>query len=138
LEAASLPTVSLARNLLRIPYRWAAMDVQIQPGGVIYTSRRRARGSPVGHRIVVQPDDRLGGDRHLANWLTGRWRAWTRVAGRAVTVPVEHEPWPLVDGELLELEENVTKAHIPPPADSPLVHFATGVNARLGWPQWRR
>jgi uncharacterized protein len=138
LEAGSLTTVRLARSLLGVPYRWAAMDVRAEAGQVSYTSRRRARGSLVGHRIVIQPGARLSGDAQLAAWLTGRWRAWTRVAGQAVTIPVEHEPWPLVDGELVDLEENVVASHVPPPAGPPVVHYASGVNARLGWPQGHR
>ena len=75
----------------------------------------------------------------MTAWLTGRWRAWTRVAGRFATVPAEHEPWPLVAAELVELEENVvTASGLPAPAERPVVHFSPGVSVRLGFPQFAR
>lgn len=137
LEAESLPTTIVARVGFGVPYRWARMEVRSDGGTVEYLSTRRST-PPVGHRIVVRPrpagDWRPGAREH---WLTGRWRAWTRVAGRLATVAVRHEPWPLQPADLVELDEGlVAAAGLPAPGGPPLVHFSAGVDdVRLGPPR---
>ena len=137
LEADSLPIVTAARGLLGVPYRWAEMNVDRDDERYTYASRRRLGSVRVRHRIVVRPGDgRPVGEDALAGWLTGRWRAWTRIAGRFSAVPAQHEPWPLVDADVVELEENViASAGLPAPVGVPVVHFSPGVSVRLGWPQ---
>lgn len=136
LEADSLLTVGAARSVLGIPYRWADMEVSRNSDQLIYDSRRRKSSSLVRHRIVVRPTDVPVAGNVLADWLTGRWRAWTRLAGRFAAVPAQHEPWPLVDAELVDLEENLVDAvGLPQPLEAPIVHFAGMVSVRLGWPQ---
>jgi uncharacterized protein YqjF (DUF2071 family) len=137
LEVASLATMIGARLGYGVPYRWAAMAVGEEDGTVVYTSRRRT-GSPAGHRIVVRPGSpyhpgELGERDH---WLTGRWRAWSCWAGRFVSIPVRHEPWPLWRAEVLTLEETLlADAGLPVPGAPPLVHYSPGVDdVRLGPP----
>jgi len=139
LHADSLVTVSSARAALGVPYVWAAMSVDHSEGRVTYRSQQRG-ARHVGHTITVTrgtaPVD--VGDS-LAHWLTGRWRAWTKVAGRLATVPVQHQPWPLTDARVLDLDESLLMAAgLERPASDPVVHFATGVDAHLGWPQFVR
>ena len=138
LEADSLATVVPARGLLGVPYRWAAMSVerQHQPQQRTYRSRRRLGTRHVSHRIVVRPTALTSTGDALSGWLTGRWRAWTRIAGRFATVPAQHEPWPLNSAELVELDENLMAASgLRRPDEPPTVHFSPGVDVRLGWPQ---
>jgi len=106
-------------------------------GCIVYDSRRRSGDSTVRHHIVVRPSEhRVIDPSGLADWLTGRWRAWTRRRSEYFAVRAQHEPWPLVDAELLELEENLlADAGLPPATQPPLVHFAAGVDVRLGWPR---
>jgi uncharacterized protein YqjF (DUF2071 family) len=137
LEADSVSTVIVASSLLGVPYRWATMTVHRQHDRITYQGRRRLRRSTVAHHVVVRPRSKPVSDPEgLAGWVTGRWRAWTRIAGRLAVIPAEHEPWPLMGAELLELDEDLTAdAGLPPPAEPPVVHFAAGVNVRLGWPR---
>jgi uncharacterized protein YqjF (DUF2071 family) len=131
LEAASLPLVVGASTLYGVPYRWADMEVT---GGetVRYRSRRRLRPS-VGHDITV----RVGPDRPdsspLDEWLTGRWRGYTRVRGHPAVVPTDHPPWPLREATVVDLNQSLlAAAGLPEPDEEPRVRYSEGVDARLG------
>jgi uncharacterized protein len=139
LDVSSLATVLGARSLYWVPYHWATMTVEEGPGTAVhYRSRRRGpRGPSPGHRVVVRPTGPVPeeGCSPLVDFLTGRWRAFTRIAGRLTTVPVEHPPWPLFDAEVDMLEEDfLSTAGLPVPEHGPLVHFSPGVDVRLGLP----
>ena len=136
LDVSRLAAALGARGALWAPYHWASMSVEEGPV-VRYRSRRRTGRTPLpGHDIVVRSGPPLGADRTpLVDFLTGRWRAFTRIAGRLVTVPVEHEPWPLFDADVLECHEDLVEAvGLPAPREAPVAHFSPGVNVRLGLP----
>ena len=136
LDVSRLATAVSARGLLGAPYHWASMSVEEGPV-VRYRSRRRsARGAGPGHDIAVRPGARVGDDRPpLVDFLTGRWRAFTLVAGRLVTVPVQHEPWPLFEAAPVALGEDLVRAAgLRPPDEAALAHFSPGVDVRLGFP----
>jgi hypothetical protein len=103
LEAGSLPLVVAASTLYGVPYKWAEMEVT-QGETTRYRSRRR-HGPPVGHDITVRVGSACESSP-LDDWLTGRWRAYTRILGRPAVVPVDHPPWPLADVEILGLEQS--------------------------------
>ncbi|HJR26217.1 MAG TPA: DUF2071 domain-containing protein [Acidimicrobiales bacterium] len=137
LEVDSVPTTIAARSALGVPYRWAEMQVDDDGDRVTYRSRRRS-GGQVGHRIVIERGEPCPPDP-LTDWLTGRWRAWTRIGGRFATVAVQHEPWPLFHAAALTLEETLlADVGLPRPSEPPLVHTSPGVTTRLGWPNPRR
>ncbi len=135
LDVESALMVVFARLGLGVPY--FAADMQVEAAGTVrYESRRRAPDE-AHHRIEVQPGEALGdalSERDAA--LTGRWRAYTRPAGKLLQVPVEHEPWPLHSATLVELDESITgAAGLSAPQGEPVVHYSPGVNARLGPPR---
>jgi Uncharacterized conserved protein (COG2071) len=88
---------------------------------VTYRSRRRL--PPVaGHNIVVQPGSPLAAEEltERDHFLTGRWRAFTKIASRLVTVPVEHQPWPLWRVRIDHVNQNLlTTAGLPAPDCEP-------------------
>ncbi len=134
LEADSATTVVGAWAGTGVPYRWSAMGVQAGET-ITYTARRRPPHGPHGHRIVVRPGTPLlpGEISERDHFLTGRWRAYTAVAGVLAVIPVEHQPWPLQEAELVDLDEDLfTAAGLPSPSGPPLVGYSTGVDARLG------
>jgi uncharacterized protein YqjF (DUF2071 family) len=133
LDAASLPTVVAARLGVGAPYCWADLTVERGDGTVRYTGRRR-HGPRADYRIEVQPTSPpLADASDLVARLVGRWRAFTRRLGRLWTVPVEHEPWPVQEAQVLRCEQTVTKAAGLPDLGPPdLVHCADAVHARLG------
>ena len=133
LEIPRLLGVAVARLGFGVPYTWASMALRPTDDGVEYRSSR-LWPSPKGARSVV--DVRVGSpveSSPLLDFLTNRWRAYARFLGRIVYAPVSHEPWRLHDARLLDLtDELITAAGYPPPEDTPLVHFAEGVSARVG------
>lgn len=131
LDAASLPLVVGASTLYGVPYRWADMSVELG-ATVRYRSRRRA-GRPAGHDISVTVGPPCDDVPELDHWLSGRWRAWTHVAGRFFTVPAEHLPWPLHAATVVGLEETLlAAAGLHRPAEPPQVRYSPGIDVRLG------
>ncbi len=130
LEAASLPLVVGASTLYGVPYKWAEMEV-IEGATVRYRSRRR-RGPAAGHDITV----RVGPEcppTPLDDWLTGRWRGYTRVAGRPAVVPTDHPPWPFAEVTVVDLQQSLfAAAGLPEPDGPPRARYSPGVDARLG------
>jgi uncharacterized protein YqjF (DUF2071 family) len=134
LETNSLPTV-VGAKAVGIPYRWARMTARRDDCAVHYASRRHG-GSAAMHLTSVTTSGAGEAGDARAQWLTGRWRAWTRVGRRYATVPVEHQPWPLRTGVLVTHQDSLlADVRLPTPAEPPLVHTAVGVDAALGWPQ---
>jgi uncharacterized protein YqjF (DUF2071 family) len=138
LEAESLPVVVAGRAAAGVPYRWATMNV-ISDGRVCYRSRRRGPGEPgVGHDIVVTPQAPIlrGDVTELDHFLTARWRAFSVHGGRLLSVPVEHQRWPLWRATADRVEQDLlTACGLPAPAGDPLVHWSPGVDVRLGAPR---
>ena len=137
LDVSRLAAAAGARGLLWVPYHWASMSVEEGPV-VRYRSRRRtAAGRGPAHDVTVRPGPALDETRPpLVDFLTGRWRAFTRVSGRLVVVPVEHEPWPLFEAEVVEVDEDMlAAAGLPSPHGEPLTHFSPGVDVRIGFPR---
>jgi uncharacterized protein YqjF (DUF2071 family) len=135
LEASSLPLVLGARAVYGVPYVWADMTVDVG-STVRYRSRRRL-GRPAGHDITVRPGPPCEGTE-LDHWLSGRWRGWTRVAGRDCSVPAEHPPWPLHEATVVELEESLLAANgLGRPGAPAVVRYSPGTDARLGFPHRR-
>jgi uncharacterized protein YqjF (DUF2071 family) len=134
LEADSIATVLGASSVYGVPYQWADMAVA-EGDEVRYRSWRR--DSPgIGHDITVRPERPCPAASDLDHWLTGRWRAFSIIAGRLSVVPVQHQPWPLWDAAVVDLEQTLlTAAGLGDPADeAPLVQYSPGVEVRLGLP----
>ena len=135
LDVDSLATASAGRLGLSLPYLPARMRVEATET-VLYESRRLDSGG-AHHRIELRPGPALVdalADRDAL--LIGRWRAYTRPAGQLVQIPVEHQPWPVHEATLLELEQSITDAAgLPKPDHEPIVHYAPGVDARFGPPR---
>ena len=139
LEADRLLAVLAARALYRLPYRWAAMRVWQRDGQVMeYRSRRkrpfgRAQTDITiarGERIVPGPFD---------NFLTARYRLYTTFGQRIAFADIEHPPWPLQRGRVLELEQDLIQhSGVPAPAGEPVVHFSRKLDVRIGALHWFR
>ena len=80
----------------------------------------------VGSAVVPTP---------LEIWLTARWGAHTRKAGRTWWVPNEHGPFPVREAEIVDLDDELVAAAGVPPVGEPLrALFSTGVRAQFGRP----
>lgn len=139
LDVSRLVVVAGLRATVGLPYAWSSMSIRHNADTIVYRSRRRAPGPAVASHVAV----RLGppiDDRQrtaLDDWLTGRWRAYTRIAGRWLVVEVAHEPWPLRRATVESLDDHlVAAAGLEVPARPDVVHAADVVHARLGPPTW--
>ncbi len=136
LDVSGLATVLGARACLGTPYHWAAMTVEAD-STVTYRSRRR-HPPAAGHHIVAERGSPLAAERlgERDHFLTGRWRAFTKIAGCLVNVPVEHQAWPLWSVRIHRLDQDLlVAAGLPTPEGQPVAHYSPGVDVRLGPPR---
>ena len=134
LETARLAVVPVVRAALGVPYTWARMRITRSGDRISYESRRRWPRSGLHSRMIVRIDDAID-PTPLEIWLTARWGAHTRKAGRTWWVPNEHGPWPLRSAKILELDDDLMDAAgIEVAGDRLRTLFSPGVHARFGRP----
>lgn len=113
LDAEQLPSVLAARALFGLPYTWmrAEMrrdDASTGAGTIEYRGHRRTGARPTT-RIHVRPGS-TAVDTELSRFLTARWGFHERHLGRTIYARNTHAPWPLVDAELLHLDDQLLAA----------------------------
>ncbi len=110
LDAEQLPSVLAAQALFGLPYRWAqaGMRHDAARGTVEYRARRRSGQHP-RTRILARPGA-APVDTALSRFLTARWGFHERHLGRTIHARNTHEPWPLVEAELLALDDQLVAA----------------------------
>ncbi|HEV7851121.1 MAG TPA: DUF2071 domain-containing protein [Mycobacterium sp.] len=134
LETARLAVVPLVRAALGVPYTWARMRVTRSHGRICYESERRWPRRGLHSRLIARIGDEVE-PTPLEIWLTARWGAHTRKAGRTWWMPNEHGPWPLQSAEILELDDDLMEAAGIQVAGGRLrALFSPGVHARFGRP----
>ncbi len=138
LDAARLGAVLVARSTYRIPYFWSQVRLDHHDGLVDYTCRRRWPG-PRGAstRIVVAPGEPrpTATLSELDHFLTARWAVFSAPRSGLRRARAAHDPWPLQDAEVVELDDHLlTAAGLPPPSGAPIAHWSPGVEVRFGWP----
>jgi uncharacterized protein YqjF (DUF2071 family) len=127
LDAERLPSVLAARALFGLPYQWMRATRRTTPdphggtlhhkawqtGTIEYRGRRRS-GSRPGTHIVARPRPAEAHsalvDTELSRFLTARWGFHECHLGRTLYARNTHEPWPLVDAELLHLDDELLAA----------------------------
>ena len=144
LDCDRLGVVLGARAGFGTPYRWARMrhDVLPHPEGVRNHWASRVRWP---HEGAADPSTRIdlvvGGRRtptELDVFLTARWALHTTVAGRPLYIRNSHDPWPLHDARLLDLDDGlVATAGLPGVTDHAPDHvaFSPGVHTRFAFPR---
>jgi hypothetical protein len=135
LETERLAVVPVTRIGLGVPYTWARMRLTRTGDRITYDSVRRWPRRGLRNRLVVHVGAPLE-PTPLEHWLTARWGAHARKAGRTWWVPNEHEPWPLHAAELVDLDGDLLAASGVQTAGDPLrVLYSPGVQARFGRPR---
>ena len=112
LDAERLATVLLARLSLGLPYAWSRMTDDVNGDVHSYRSHRRWPGRHAGGpscAVAVRVGDPVR-PTPVEVWLTSRWGLHTRVAGRTVWVPNQHDPWPVRAAELLSLDADLVRS----------------------------
>jgi uncharacterized protein YqjF (DUF2071 family) len=134
LESERLAVVALTRVGLGVPYAWARMRMIRSGEQVTYHSVRRWPRRGLTSRLTISVGDVVQ-PTPLEVWLTARWGAHTRKAGRTWWVPNEHEPWPLRAAEILEFDGDLlVGSAVTPAGDRLRALFSPGVRARFGRP----
>jgi uncharacterized protein YqjF (DUF2071 family) len=116
LESARLGAVLAARALFSLPYMWARMSISTAADGAItYESARRGEGGLGGgagphSRIRMRPGTADRSNDELAVFLTARWGLHASRLGRTLFIPNEHEPWTVVEAELLAIDDGILAA----------------------------
>jgi uncharacterized protein len=135
LETARLAVVPAVRLALGIPYTWARMRIDESAGRISYQSRRRWPQRGLRSLLSISIGDPVT-PTPLEVWLTARWGAHTRKAGRTWWVPNEHEPWSLRSATILELDDELLPASGVRVAGGPLrALYSPGVHTRFGRPR---
>lgn len=134
LETQRLAVVPAVRSTLGVPYTWAKMRVTRTPDRISYAGTRRWPHSGLTSRVTVT----IGAPVEptaLEVWLTARWGAHTRKAGRTWWLPNEHTTWPLHSAEIVELDDELVAAAGVAVAGPRLrALFSPGVHTRFGRP----
>ena len=133
LEASRLTSVLAARAAFSIPYFWAKTVLIEGDGTVEYTSRRMVGDGEF--RMIMRPGSTPVVGDPTADFLTARWGLFTRRFGRTIFLPNHHEPWPLVEAELLSLDDTLLqRAGIPGISNTPpdSVLYSEGVTTWFG------
>lgn len=113
LDAERLPSVLAARALFGLPYQWMRATLHRDAGTLTYQGRRRTGTHPSTHivaRAAAAAVDSALVDTELSRFLTARWGFHERHLGRTIYARNQHEPWPLVDAELLHLDDELLAA----------------------------
>ena len=108
LDAEQLPSVLAARALFGLPYEWMHAGKRQVDDTLEYRACRRTGSRPTT-RIHARPGSTLV-DTPLSRFLTARWGFHERHLGRTIYARNTHEPWPLVDAELLHLDDELLAA----------------------------
>lgn len=134
LETSRLAVVPATRIAMGTPYAWARMRLTRDGTRITYDSVRRLPRRGLRSCVTVE----IGAAVHptpLEVWLTARWGAHTRKAGRTWWVPNEHAPFPLHSAEVLELSDDLVPASGVEPAGERLrALYSPGVRATFGRP----
>lgn len=134
LETARAAIVPFARAAFGIPYTWARMRLTRDGDELRYESVRRWPRAGLRSTVAL----RVGAPVRptpLEQWLTARWGAHSRVRGRTIWVPNEHETWPLHSAEVVHLADDLVAANGIPVA-GPMLRplWSPGVHARFALP----
>jgi len=134
LETARLAVVPAARFGIGVPYTWAKMRMTRHGDRITYASVRRWPRRGLRTRLTVEVGAVVE-PTPLEIWLTARWGAHTRKAGRTWWVPNEHGPFPLHAAEVVDLDDDLVPASgVRPTGERLRGLFSPGVRARFGRP----
>ncbi|MHA0286197.1 YqjF family protein [Mycobacterium sp. C3-094] len=134
LETERLAAVAASRAALAIPYTWAKMRVDRDGESLRYRSVRRWPQRGLGCQVIVRVGPPIE-PTPLEAWLTARWGAHTRKAGRTWWLPNEHATWPLHSAEIEGLADELVAAAGVVGTGPPLRPlYSPGVHARFGRP----
>ena len=135
LDVPSLAVVLAARAAFRLPYQWARMSMERDAATITYRGVRR-NNPAIASTVRVTVGDAVASNE-LDRFLTARWGLLTATGDEHVRyTPVEHDPWPLQQATIAELDDTlVAAAGLPAPDNRMVVRYSPGVDVRIGIPR---
>ncbi|MEM7349229.1 MAG: DUF2071 domain-containing protein [Acidobacteriota bacterium] len=137
LDVDTMLATMAARVGYQLPYCYGRAEHS--RGGDTVRSRVRRRwpskdGAMADIEIRITGEE--AGDDPLVHFLTSRWGLISSSRrGRLRYAPVDHPPWPLYTGSLVDLNESLIRAAgLPDPVGEPQVLYSPGVDVRVGLP----
>jgi uncharacterized protein YqjF (DUF2071 family) len=133
LHAASLLATLGARASLGLPYEYAQGQERRSEAGVDYHLQRCAGRGPAC-RVRYQPGELVGlaEPGTLDFFLIERYLLHVQRGPSLWTVQVHHQPYPLQQVRVLELEDELVQADgLPRPTGTPLAHYSPGVDVEI-------
>jgi uncharacterized protein YqjF (DUF2071 family) len=125
LDAQTLLPVLGGRWLWSLNYIHSRFEVRHESGKIDYRLARRSGPWPKAstrvswHFGTPRPPSRPG---DLDHFLTERYLLFTRRFGRIAAGRVAHDPWPLHDAELLDLDDGLVRVGGVAPRGDPIVY----------------
>jgi uncharacterized protein len=135
LDAARLPAVLTARAWYGLPYMWSVMGVRTDGERARYRCARRWPDGGPRSAVETTIGDPLPRENvtELEDFLTARFRLYSRVRGRLRAAPADHAPWPLHRVEDVRVHDELVGASgLPAPDGDPLAVFSPGVDVSVG------
>ncbi len=134
LETTRLAVVPAVRIGMGVPYTWARMRITRSGNVISYDSLRRWPHRGLHSRLTVRVGEPVE-PTPLELWLTARWGAHTRKAGRTWWVPNEHGPWPVRAAEVVDLDDElVAGAGVRTAGESLRALYSPSMRTRFGRP----
>jgi uncharacterized protein YqjF (DUF2071 family) len=137
LDAASVAAVLGARAWFRLPYFFAAGEVESRAGWIRFSSRRDHPGVPPARfsaRYRAAEGRRLPGGEALTRWLVERYCLYCGADGMLLRAEIHHVPWPIQPAEaIIEANTLGDALGLRLAERAPLLHFSPGVDAVI-WP----
>jgi uncharacterized protein YqjF (DUF2071 family) len=138
LDAARLGAVVTARVAFRLPYFWSRMRFEEFGAAREYTCVRRWPGATATSNVALEVGAPFGASEltERDHWLTARWLLFSVAGDRRRFARAWHAPWPLRRATAHRCDDGlVAAAGLPHPTDAPIVHYADGVDVRIGRPE---
>lgn len=137
LDAGNTPVVAAARIVFHLPYFRAKFEIQTQANHTRYRLERVHDYAPAGllDCAYERSTEAIGLEPGSVDaWLINRYTFYASRLGVVYRGDIHHEPWEIYRAKLVVHQHTMFDAYpIRVIHDDPLVHYAPGVTARLGW-----
>jgi uncharacterized protein YqjF (DUF2071 family) len=134
LDATSRATVIGARAWFRLPYHFARIRMELEPGVQVGFECSRPGPKPAGCSLRYRPAGpvRMAEPGSLEYFLAERYILYASDGDGLRQGRVAHEPYPLQPGEVDGMQETLSAAaSVPATRGDRLVHYASGVSVRI-------